>query len=149
MVALRRAPHSSAVTAEPLRHAAAAVLKFLSAAARARLVAADFWRVATHRREIELQLGTVAIRRNLIAHRWHPLAMPAGDRTGGGCCARRLFLEKKLRQSGEEILEGLQVRSAAEEVVEDFVLNVRHQLDEHFVSLGLVFDERIFLGVTA
>ena len=33
--------------------------------------------------------------------------------------------------------------------MEDFVLNVRHQLDEHFVSLGLVLDERIFLGVTA
>src|SRR5205085_8293697 len=65
------------------------------------------------------------------------------------CCARRLFLEKKLRQSGEEILEGLEVRSAAEEIMEDFVLNVRHQLDEHFVSLRLVFDERIFLGVTA
>src|SRR5205085_6640762 len=109
-MAFRRAPYSGAATAEPLRHAAATVLEFLSAAARARFVPPDFWRVAAHRREIELQLGTVAIRRNLIAHRRHPLAVPAGDRTGGRCCAGRLFLEKKLRQCGEEILEGLQVR---------------------------------------
>ncbi len=33
--------------------------------------------------------------------------------------------------------------------MQHFVLNVRHQLDEHVVGFGLVFDERIFLRVTA
>ena len=30
-------------------------------------------------------------------------------------------------------------------IVQDFDFNVRHQLDEHLVGLGLVFDERILL----
>ena len=47
---------------------------------------------------------------------------------------------QKLRQRGEEILERLQVRRAAEKIVQHFVLNVRHQLDEHVVGFGLVFD---------
>ena len=60
-----------------------------------------------------------------------------------------MFAQKKLRKGGEKILEGLQVRCAAEEIVQHFVLNVRHQLDEHVVGFGLVFDERIFLRVAA
>jgi hypothetical protein len=44
-----------------LRHPAAAVFEFLSAAARARLVPADLGRVAADRREVELQLGALAI----------------------------------------------------------------------------------------
>ena len=47
------------------------------------------------------------------------------------------------------VFERLQVRGAAEEIVEHFVFDVGHQLDEHVVSFGLVFDERIFLGVGA
>ena len=62
-----------------------------------------------------------------------------------GACSRI----KKLRQGREEILERLQVRRAAEEIVQHFVLNVRHQLDEHLVGFGLVFDERILLRVAA
>src|SRR5207248_9811104 len=40
-----------------LGDAAAAVFVFLAAAAGARLVAADFWRFAAHRREIELHFA--------------------------------------------------------------------------------------------
>ena len=60
-----------------------------------------------------------------------------------------MFAHEKLRQGCQELLERLQVRSAAEEIVQHFVLNVRHQFDEHLVSLGLVLDERILLRVTA
>src|SRR5207342_136436 len=55
----------------------------------------------------------------------------------------------ELRQGGEKVLEGLQIRGAAKEVVQNFVLNVRHQLDEHVVGLGLVLNQRILLRVAA
>src|SRR5947207_10809433 len=75
--------------------------------------------------------------------------MPSWNRSGRSRGTRRLFLEQKLRKGRQKIFERLEVRSAAEKIVQDFVLNVRHQLDEHVERFGLVFDERIFLRVTA
>jgi hypothetical protein len=37
-----------------------------------------------------------------------------------------MLAHQELRQRRQEILEGLQVRSAAEQIVQHFVLNVRH-----------------------
>ena len=54
-----------------------------------------------------------------------------------------------MRQRGQEILERLQIRSAAEKIVQHLIFNVRHQLDEHVVGFGFVFNERILLRVTA
>src|SRR2546423_11557150 len=82
-----------------LRDPAATVLEFLPAPAGTRLVPAHFGGVATHRRQIELQLGTVAIGRNGVARGGHPLAVSPGNRPGRGRCTRRLLLEKELRQS--------------------------------------------------
>ena len=55
-----------------------------------------------------------------------------------GRCRRRggaLLPHEKLRQGGKKRLEGLQVRGAAEEVVQHFVLNVRHQTRQTFRRL--------------
>ena len=60
-----------------------------------------------------------------------------------------MLAQEELRQSGEKVFEGLQIGGAAEEVVQHFVLNVRHQVDEHFVGFGLVLDQRIFLRIAA
>ena len=63
--------------------------------------------------------------------------------------AQGVFAHQKLRKRREEILERLQVRGAAEKIVQHFVLNVRHQLDEHVVGFGLVFNQRILLRISA
>ena len=58
-----------------------------------------------------------------------------------GACSRM----RNCGRLARKVLEGLQVRGAAEEIVQDLVLHVRHQLDEHVVGLVLVFDQRILL----
>ena len=91
-------------------------------------------------------------------------AAAQGDRAaaahlnGGRALLRRLFVgtglvgsflaaaaTELLREAGEEFFKGAQVAGAAEEVVEHFVFDVRHQRLKEFVGLGLVFLERIFL----
>src|SRR5256885_2747306 len=52
---------------------------------------------------------------------------------------RSVLAEEELRQTSEEILEGLQVRRATEEVVQHFIFDVRHQLDKHVVRFRFVF----------
>src|ERR1043166_3404335 len=131
-----------------LRRPAATVFKLLAAAARARFVAPDLRDLPADRGQIKLQLGPVPVLRNAIA-RAQSLPHPAGCRAGRRRSARRMFAEEKLREGGEKVFEGLQIRRAPEEIMQDFVLNVRHQLDEHVVGLGLVLDERILLGVAA
>ena len=73
------------------------------------------------------------------------------DARVGGCCWRGwpFFAQEELRQRCQEILERLQIGSAAKQIVQNFILNVRHQFDEHVVCFGLVFDERILLRVAA
>ena len=143
---INRLTSCSFVGVPALRGPAAAVLVFLPAAARTRLVAADFRHGAAHR-QIELHFPcSIAIAFH-ACNRTDRLRLAA--RSGRRRRTRGVFAQQKLRQGCEEIFEGLQVRGAAEKIVQHFVLNVRHQLDEHLVGLGLVFDERIFLRVTA
>ena len=72
-----------------------------------------------------------------------------GQRAVGGRSGRALLPHEKLREGGEKRLEGLQVRGAAKEIVQHFILNVRHQIDKHLVGFRLVFDQRILLRVAA
>ena len=53
---------------------------------------------------------------------------------------------ENLRDVGEHLLEGLQIRGAAEEVAEDFAFDGVHEVDEHRVGVVFVFHERIFLS---
>ncbi len=135
---------------DSLGQTAAAVLELLSAAARAGLIAADLGHFATHRGEVQLHFAFAVLA--VLTRSSGPLTLTKG-RTGRrailGRRCRPVLAHEELRQSGKEGLEGLQVRSAAEKVVQDFVLNIRHQLSEHVESFGLVFDERILLGVAA
>src|SRR5688572_25481958 len=95
---------------ERLRHAPAAVLEFLAAAAGTGFVPADFWLIPANGREVELELGTVplSIAGDGVALR-HPTAVPARHRTGGRGGGRRMFAKEKLRKGGKEIFEGLHI----------------------------------------
>src|SRR5207237_8233519 len=99
-----------------LRDAPAAVLIFLAAAARARLVAADLWD-GTANRKIERHLaGAIAIPGN-CGHRANRLKLSA---TGRSICrwrSRSMFAQQKLRQGGQKILKCLQIRGAAKQIV--------------------------------
>ena len=83
------------------------------------------------------------------------------SRTAGGAALRRAGVcvgaviaiglrgKQVHRQLLQELLEGEEVRGAAEEVVQHLALNVPHQLGEHLVRFILVLDERILLPVSA
>ena len=113
---------------------AAAGFEFFSAAAGAGVVAADFGKLA-FQREFELRRGRLV-----------------GG--GGGDCAgfRGFRIEIQLRSGeesrelGEEGFEGLEIRCAPEEIVQNLALNGVHQIDEHGVGVVFVFDERILLA---
>ena len=53
---------------------------------------------------------------------------------------------ENLRDVGEHLLEGLQIRGAAEEVAEDFAFDGVHEVNEHRVGVVFIFHERIFLA---
>ena len=80
-----------------------------------------------------------------------PATAPIGSaRRAGPVAVGELGACSRIKNCGrvrEEIFESLQVRRAAEKIVQHFILNVRHQLDKHVVGFGLVFDERILLRI--
>ena len=53
---------------------------------------------------------------------------------------------ENLRDVGEHLLEGLQIRGAAKEVAEDFAFDGVHEVNEHGVGVVFVFHEGIFLS---
>ena len=63
--------------------------------------------------------------------------------------SEQILLEEVARHGGEQLLEGLEVGRAAEEIVQDLVLDALHELNEHGVRLGLVLGERVLLAVGA
>src|SRR6476469_5455251 len=103
----------------PLGDAAAAVFVFLAAAARARFVAADFWQFPAHRRKIEFHFAVAASSGH--SHRWLRTRSMLWRRRSR---RRSLFFQEKLRKRRQEILESLQVRGAAEKIVQYFVLDI-------------------------
>src|SRR5437016_5898735 len=115
--------------------AATAVFVFLSAATWTRFVAADFWTAAPYWQVKFHFTSTVTVHSGHCHRRLRLRNRPRRGRSSG----RSVFFQQKLRKCRQEILECLQVRGAAEKIVQDYVLNVRHQLDEHVVSFRFVF----------
>src|SRR5256714_12133751 len=128
-----------------LRSPSAAALVFFSTAARARFVAPNLWYRTANGKINRYLACTIAISSCDSRHRANGLTHACV----GTCSGRgwRMLAHQELRQCRQEILECLQVRSAAEQIVQHFVLNVRHQFDKHVVGLRLVLDERVFLRV--
>src|SRR4051812_21508113 len=130
-----------------LRRSPATVLVFFTAAARAGVISADF-REGTPDWEIEGHFVCTVAVPAYPGHGADRLWLARTHRRICGGCSGGMFAQQKLRQGGEEVLEGLQVRCAAEEVVQDLVLNIGHEFDKHVVGLRLVFDQRILLRIT-
>src|SRR4029077_20934830 len=104
---------------------AAAVLIFFHAAARAGVVAADLWQ-GTANWQID-RYSTVSSASAVATDGCHCADWVTHARVGSCCWRGRAFLtQEELRQCCEEILERLQIGSAAEQIVQNFILNVRH-----------------------
>ena len=60
------------------------------------------------------------------SHCANRLKLTATDRSIGRGRGRRMFAQEKLRQRREKILERLQIRGATKQIIQHFILNVRH-----------------------
>lgn len=114
--------------------AAAAGFEFFSGAAGAGIIATDFGEFALEGK-FELGCGRLV----------------GGG--GGGLTGRRGFGIQVLLGPGEEGgkvgeqgFEGLEIRGAAEEIVQDFAFDGVHEVHKHGVGVVFVFDEGVFLA---
>src|SRR4029077_5917740 len=106
--------------------AAAAVLIFFPAPAGASFVATDLRQRTANRKIDRYSAVSIAVAVS-TPHRGHRADWMAHARVGG--CSWRVrpfFAEQELRQRREEILERLKIGSAAKQIVQNFILNVRH-----------------------
>src|SRR5947209_12334513 len=93
-----------------LRNAATAVFVFLAAATGTGFIAADFRTTATDR-QVEFHFASTVTTPPCHCHCGLRLRnRPRRARSSG----RSVFFQQKLRKCGQEILEGLEVRSATE-----------------------------------
>jgi len=131
-----------------LRGATAAGLEFFPTPTRTRIIAANRLGRALNRCFLESLFKRHGGRR-----RWSCLLRVGHSlirkerRSSGLSGLQQVALDEVAGKGGQKLFKGLEISGAAEEVVEHFVFDVLHQLDEHGVGLGLVLGQRIFLTI--
>jgi hypothetical protein len=131
----------------PLRRPATAILVFFAAPAGARVVATDFRCFFAANRNDELEF--VAVFRLRLFPRSDRI-FASWDRAAWSLPSERWALEPLRHiegKRGKKLLECHQICGASEQVRQNLILNARHQLAEHVVSLRFILNQRILLTV--